>query len=374
MERGGDDAHRVTALNPAFLEGEASELNSVLQEGGSEEAEEADAATAAAAARPLAASTPTGGDVARHVVVRWRAFVAERKGVFLRRLLALPDLLDQEVLKWLDPVDRTMLAQVGRPWLAAVLASGVPRSPTGATVRLRLREFCTSVERLAWAKANGCPWGEELGVVVWGKWYGWNNPCVLAAEGGYLKVLQFAREHHCLWDEATSDAAAIGGHLEVLQWAQEHGCPWAASTCGAAAAGGHLHVLRWLRKRGCPWDVLTCSRAAAGGHLDVLIWAREHHCPWNAFTCSYAAEGGHLEVLRWAHEHGCPWDGNTITTAARCGCGDTIQYVVDNGCPTEWILYWSESEGESEGDSENESVSESDTLIIDSDDAASRTT
>ena len=64
----------------------------------------------------------------------------------------------EEVLERLDPTARTMLAQVGKPWLAAVLASGLPRLPQGVMVRLRLRDFCTSAERLAWAKANGCPW------------------------------------------------------------------------------------------------------------------------------------------------------------------------------------------------------------------------
>ena len=103
--------------------------------------------------------------VARRVVAQWRVFVAERKGVLLLRLLEeLPDLFQQEVLKQLDPVDRTMLAQVGRAWLAAVLASGLPRLPTGVTVRGQLREFCTSAERLAWAMANGCSWD----VPAWG--------------------------------------------------------------------------------------------------------------------------------------------------------------------------------------------------------------
>ena len=60
--------------------------------------------------------------------------------------------------------------------------------PKGVTVQLRLRAFCTSAERLAWAKANGCPWG-----VVGG--YGLTNPCALAAEGGHLEALQWARQH-----------------------------------------------------------------------------------------------------------------------------------------------------------------------------------
>jgi hypothetical protein len=123
---------------------EAYLLNALLQEGGSEEVGEA--GVAAAAARPLAARFPGNVDVARRVVERWRAFVAERKGVLLLRLIEeLPDLFDAptplldlaerhpvlfavEVLQRLDPVDRTMLAQVGRPWLA-VLVSGLPRMP-----------------------------------------------------------------------------------------------------------------------------------------------------------------------------------------------------------------------------------------------------
>jgi len=69
------------------------------------------------------------------------------------------DLFPKEVLERLNPMARTMLAQVGRPWLAAVRASGLPRLPSGVPVRLQLAEYCTSPERLAWAKANGCPWG-----------------------------------------------------------------------------------------------------------------------------------------------------------------------------------------------------------------------
>jgi hypothetical protein len=100
----------------------------------------------------------------------------------------------EEVLKRLDPTARTILAQVGRPWLAAVLASGRPRLLNRPRVRLRLREFCTSAERLAWARANECHWGGLL------DWLQMRNPCVLAAAGGYLEALQRARQHDCLWD------------------------------------------------------------------------------------------------------------------------------------------------------------------------------
>jgi len=152
-------------------------------------------------------------------------------------------------------------------------------------VRLRPREFCTSAERLAWAKANGCPWG------LWDNWFRTTNPCALAAGGG---------------------------HLEALQWARQQGCPWRASTCEAAADGGHLELLKWARKHDCPWwGELVCAGAARGGHLQMLQWAREHDCPWDDQTCTCAAGGGQLELLQWARAHGCPWNKDQCDRASR---------------------------------------------------------
>mgnify|MGYP002809565680 CR=1 FL=1 len=178
------------------------------------------AAVAAAAAPPLTIPPSADVTVARRVVARWRAFVAARKACPLLDLLQrFPDCFKKEVLERLDSTSLTMLAQVGRPLLAAVLASGLPRLPKGEKVQLQLEVFCTSVERLAWAKANSCPCGARTSA--------------LAARGGRLEVLQWAREHHCPWDARTTALAAQGGHMEVLQWAREPGCPEAGE--GAAA-------------------------------------------------------------------------------------------------------------------------------------------
>ena len=84
----------------------------------------------------------------------------------------------------MDPIDRTFLAQAGSACRAAVAASDLPRAGTwrvvlGKTewvVRHRLVEFCTTVERLAWAKASSSPWVERT--------------CALVARGGRLDVLQ----------------------------------------------------------------------------------------------------------------------------------------------------------------------------------------
>jgi len=65
---------------------------------------------------------------------------------------------------------------------------------------------------------------------------------------------------------------------------------------------GNLKLLQWARESGCTWDEKTCSLASFYGHLEVLKWARENSCPWNKDTCSDAALNGHLEVLKWARE------------------------------------------------------------------------
>ena len=307
MARGADDALLDVELNPALVEWWASSvLDTMLQEGGGEEAEEAGAAAsssaaaaavavAAAAAAPLTMPFPADVTLARHVVARWRAFVAARKACPLLDLLQrFPDVFKKEVLERLDPTDRTMVAQVGRPWLAAVLASGLPRLPNGVRVRLRLREFCTSVERLAWAKANGCPWG--LSDRSW-----WTNPCALAAGGGHLETLQWARQHDCPWDAETCRWAAQGGHLEVLRWAREHDCLWDKWTCTYAAQGGHLETLQWARQHGCPWSASTCALAAAGGHLATLQWARANGCTWVKRDCEVYA-WNHPDTLAWVQQ------------------------------------------------------------------------
>jgi hypothetical protein len=213
-----------------------------------------------------------------------------------------PDLFALKVLAHLDPIDRTFLGQAGGACRAAVAASDLPRAGTRrvevlgrtrATTRRvvlwvvthRLNAFVESVERLAWAKASGCPWVERT--------------CAVVAQSGRIEVLRWAREQDCPWGAGTCCYAALNGHLELLQWAREHGCPWCAATC-ATAACGHLEVLKWAREHDCPWDARTCQSAALNGHLEVLQWARENGCPWSKRDCLRVRfSRQHLETLAW---------------------------------------------------------------------------
>jgi len=51
-----------------------------------------------------------------------------------------------------------------------------------------------------------------------------------------------------------------------------NGCPWDEQTCYMAARGGHLEVLQWARANGCRWNEYTCSGAASDGHLEERVY------------------------------------------------------------------------------------------------------
>lgn len=57
-----------------------------------------------------------------------------------------------------------------------------------------------------------------------------------------------------------------------------------------AATGGYLRILKWARDNGCQWDHQTCAYyAALGEHVGILKWARNNGCPSNSFTLESAA-------------------------------------------------------------------------------------
>jgi hypothetical protein len=64
-----------------------------------------------------------------------------------------------------------------------------------------------------------------------------------------------------------------------------------------AAHGGHLEVLQWARANGCPWDETTCEAAVARGHLDVVQWAKENDCPGAVQVRLGLDETGNLSSL-----------------------------------------------------------------------------
>jgi len=76
----------------------------------------------------------------------------------LGRLIELPAVFAAEVLPRVDPTGRGLIVRVGRASRAVVVASGLPRAGRSVGVPLKIQDFVGSVELLAWAKENDCPW------------------------------------------------------------------------------------------------------------------------------------------------------------------------------------------------------------------------
>jgi hypothetical protein len=173
---------------------------------------------------------------------RLRGAAALANSPLLGRLLEeLSAVFDAEVMPRLDPAARALFGRAGNACRDAVLrCPALPCAGRTAGVRLEVDSFIASVQLLAWARANGCPWSNSLARAAL------RNPCALAAFGGHLVVLRWARERHwcpCPWDESTCAAAAAGGHLDaVLQWVRDHGCPWNQNIAPAQLRPGS-----WMR-------------------------------------------------------------------------------------------------------------------------------
>jgi hypothetical protein len=139
-----------------------------------------------------------------------------------------PDLFEQRVLAHLDPIDRTFLAQTGGAFRAAAAASDMPRAGTREEVLERsvwvvthkLKEFCKSVERLAWAKASGCPWVAQTS--LWADvWRCCGGLGLTAARGmrSLVHALHVTGTWRCCGGRGSKGASGTIGSVTSPPWA-----------------------------------------------------------------------------------------------------------------------------------------------------------
>ena len=82
----------------------------------------------------------------------------------LSDVLQVSGLFAAEVLSRLDPTDLALLRRVDCACRVAVESSDLPRAGVSEEELLEVSQFVGSVERLAWAKANGCPWQDLVDI------------------------------------------------------------------------------------------------------------------------------------------------------------------------------------------------------------------
>jgi len=99
-----------------------------------------------------------GDDVQLLRGLRERGFITYPSPLLGSLLEDPPELFEEEVLKnKLSPSDRAVFSQVSRGCRAAVVSSRLPLAGRSEGVPLLAVDFFRSVERLAWARENGCP-------------------------------------------------------------------------------------------------------------------------------------------------------------------------------------------------------------------------
>lgn len=200
------------------------------------------------------------------------------------------------------------IAGTSRGCRAAVSATALPRAGLEPELPLKLKDFVDTVDHLAFAKNNGCPWEEKTLTAV-------------IEAGGAVDVLRWAREEHgCPWDERTAACAARHARLDVLAFLRESDCPYDWTACASAAKGGHLDALKYLRSRGYPWNFVTVANASREGHLDVLKWAVDNGCDFADSKALASANGSMCPCPAWlAAEISAR---NDITDYSRRVCDD----------------------------------------------------
>lgn len=102
----------------------------------------------------------------------------------------------------------------------------------------------------------------------------------LAADGGYLEVLQFL--HNQRLENCTSfamDQALANGHLHVARWLHEQlNLPWTPSGVYLATANGHCAVLDFLVsiQPDLKCDESAAMRAASQDWFHLIEWLEQH--------------------------------------------------------------------------------------------------
>jgi hypothetical protein len=159
----------------------------------------------------------------------------------------------------------------------------------------------------------------------------------MAAEHGYLEVLQYLHEYGCPWYSNACEMAAKHGHLEVIRYLHEHGCPWTSRACTAAAKGGHLAVLRYLHKTGCRLENGPIYRLAVQHRqLEVLWYLKDHGLlPDDSWEIKEAVRKGDLEAIEFLHTSGYKLNlvGEVMSIAVECGRLEVVKYLHERGCP-----------------------------------------
>lgn len=160
----------------------------------------------------------------------------------------------------------------------------------------------------------------------------------MAAEGGFIGVLEWSKEVGCSWDPSVFASGLKGGHVDILKFLKRNACPLPTGNAAwtAAAERGHVEALQFAYDSKYLHNIkLLCAVAAKNGHLSILKWIYEvegsRH--FSSYTCQQAAMGGFIDIIEWLRGVQCDWEDGACQGALETGRLDTLRWLIANGCP-----------------------------------------
>jgi hypothetical protein len=211
-------------------------------------------------------------------------------------------------------------------------------------------QMAAAMGRLSWlklARELGCPWGDS---------------CKIAAEAGFLHILEWAKGHFSMtWRSylpSITIAAAEAGQVHVLKWLWENKelpsdqelalfqggadairylqliYPDFLVTLGlmtVAIDATRMEVVQFLREIGYEFHHVHMERASKSGRLGFAVWLYTEGCPWASSFLEEAAAIGDLVLIEWAFHHGCPVTDRVCIMAALRGQVDVLKWANKKG-------------------------------------------
>ena len=127
------------------------------------------------------------------------------------------------------------------------------------------------------------------------------STCAIAAQYGYLDIIQLGKENDCIWDDGIIKNAANHGHLNVLVWIYKNNY-WGTydSISYDAAYSGHVHILQWIDTVNKHFITPTTSYVAAvGKQINVLDWLKKKGYLMSNGIVKYALDDNNVDILKW---------------------------------------------------------------------------
>lgn len=164
-----------------------------------------------------------------------------------------------------------------------------------------------------------------------------------AASYGQLDILKYLFENELSFFFPSSSlswlitCAALNGHLNIIIWLRQMNIStFHTDACSIAADRGYLGVLQWLHKNGCPWNEEVCIKAASRGHLNILQWALRNGCPYNNLMLQKAVKYGMIHVLDWLKQQedllSLDWNYGTLVNYTLGYNDKTFKWLTNNLC------------------------------------------